>query len=83
MLYSADYSTINRADSFPVFDTVVNVSNCYYYLSLLQRFADSIKGLTETELKCYLVRAESRYSKWIFHKSFKSTLSRKTPPLGI
>lgn len=83
MLYNADYFTINQAKNFPVLDTVVNVSNCYYYLSLLERFANSIKDLTETELKYYLVRAESRYSKWIFHKSFKMSLIRKTPPLGI
>ncbi|KAI8061894.1 hypothetical protein BDF21DRAFT_455466, partial [Thamnidium elegans] len=83
MLYNADASLEEETNNSPVLDTVVNISSCYYYLSLLERFANTIKDMTETELKYYLVRAESRYSKWIFHKSFKMLLPRKTPPLDV
>ncbi|KAI7892154.1 uncharacterized protein EV154DRAFT_505785 [Mucor mucedo] len=67
---------------FPVVDKVVNTDNCYYYLSLLERFVSVIESMDKEELLQYLVRAESRYFRWIFCPLFIST-KREVPPLDV
>lgn len=49
---------------FPSLDEVMTVANCWYYLSLLERFVDTIQSMPEHILKMYLVRAEYHYCKW-------------------
>lgn len=72
-----------NSKEFPVLDEVVSVSNCYYYLSLLERFVSVIENMNKDELMQYLVRAESRYFRWIFNPAFKMSMVRQPPPLGI
>lgn len=52
---------------------------CYFYLSLLARFVTITKGMTEEEMKLYLVRAEYRYFKFISSKRN----SCHTPAIGM
>jgi hypothetical protein len=70
---------------FPVLDSKVTVSNCWYYLSLLERFVYATKDLEEDKLKMYLVRAEYRYHTWISERR-KKMLSKNidsfVPPTG-
>ncbi|GAA5815491.1 hypothetical protein MFLAVUS_009003 [Mucor flavus] len=70
-------------DEFPSFDTVVNVSNCWYYLSLLERFVDITSSLSQKDLKIYLVRAEYRYFKWMFANVKDRQISLSIPPVDV
>lgn len=72
-----------QEDEYPTFDKAVTVSNCFYYLSLLERFVETTKTMPEDILKLYLVRAEYRYFKWAYasNASFGST-KNAVPPLG-
>lgn len=83
MLFYEDPPLEENPKDFPVLDEVVNVSNCYYYLSLLERFVDVTGNMNKEDLKQYLVRAESRYFRWILCPSFKMSMKRQPPPLGI
>lgn len=71
-----------KKDEYPTLDTVVNVSNCFYYLSLLERFVQTTRSMPEDVLKKYLVRAEYRYFKWACTKKISSTSRYAIPPLG-
>lgn len=84
MTYTKDPATFEEnAKDFPVLDQVVNVSNCYYYLSLLERFADATKDMDQITLKHYLVRSESRYFRWMMYSPyFKLGDNFHPPPLG-
>lgn len=68
---------------FPSFSTTVTVPNCWYYLSLLERFVDATKDMPEDVLKLYLVRAEYRYFKWFNLSSGKGAKPRYAPPLDV
>lgn len=58
--------------------TRVSQYSCYLYLNLLTRFINFTKGLSEHELKVYLVRAEYRYFRFI------SFVGNDSPaPLGM
>jgi hypothetical protein len=67
---------------FPVFNGVVTVSSCWYYLSLLERFVDATKDMSEETLKIYLVRAEYGYFKWISKASGNVNIPPSIPPVG-
>jgi hypothetical protein len=69
-------------DEFPTMSTVVTVANCWYYLSLLERFVDITSSMSEDVLKMYLVRAEYRYFLWISNKHYYRNLDRAVPPIG-
>ncbi|KAF1803770.1 hypothetical protein FB192DRAFT_1369666 [Mucor lusitanicus] len=72
-----------KKDEYPTLDTVVNVSNCFYYLSLLERFVQTTRSMPEDVLKKYLVRAEYRYFKWACTKKISSTSRYAIPPLDV
>ncbi|KAG2233326.1 hypothetical protein INT48_007762, partial [Thamnidium elegans] len=55
---------------FPVLD-IINVANCWYYLSLLERFVNVTSPMSDKTLKIYLVRAEYRYFRWIANKGIR------------
>jgi hypothetical protein len=72
-------------NEFPVLNSVVTVSNCWYYLSLLERFVYATKDLEEEDLKLYLVRAEYRYYTWITERRKKingKNIDSFVPPTG-
>ena len=69
-------------NEFPVMDRVVTVENCWYYLSLLERFVDITTEMNEEDLKLYLVRAEYRYFQWIAKCSENNAISSPPPPVG-
>ncbi|KAL9555736.1 hypothetical protein MBANPS3_002233 [Mucor bainieri] len=69
---------------YPTFDKVVTVSNCYYYLSLLERFVETTKDMSEDVLKLYLVRAEYRYYKWAYSREADfGSMKNAIPPIDI
>lgn len=77
--------TETAKNEFPVLDTYVTVSNCWYYLSLLERFVYATRQLEEEDLKMYLVRAEYRYHRWITERArYVSAKNAHTsvPPIG-
>ncbi|CAO3631317.1 unnamed protein product [Cunninghamella blakesleeana] len=57
----------------------VNVNNCYYYLSLIERFWHYMNTMNKQEQQLYLARAEYRYELWVkkFHYNMLA------PPLDI
>lgn len=72
-----------QKDEYPTLDTIVNVSNCFYYLSLLERFVRKTRNMPDDVLKKYLVRAEYRYFKWAYStRKSLNTSSYVIPPLG-
>lgn len=72
-----------QRDEYPKLDEVVTVSNCFYYLSLLERFVQTTRNMPEDILKKYLVRAEYRYFKWAYcSKKSYSSVHNVVPPLG-
>lgn len=80
---SADPPLESQSGEFPTFDKVVTVSNCYYYLSLLERFVETTKDMSESVLKLYLVRAEYRYYKWAYSREADfGSMKNAIPPLG-
>ncbi|CAO3643631.1 unnamed protein product [Mucor fragilis] len=72
-----------KKDEYPTLDTVVNVSNCFYYLSLLERFVRTTRNMPEDVLKKFLVRAEYRYYKWAYSQKISSTSRYAIPPLDV
>ncbi|KAL9555734.1 hypothetical protein MBANPS3_002231 [Mucor bainieri] len=72
-----------KKGEYPTLDTVLNVSNCFYYLSLLERFVRTTRSMPEDILKKYLVRAEYRYFKWAYTKKISSTSQYAIPPLDV
>lgn len=69
---------------FPSFaQHAVTVEQCWYYLSLLERFVDITKNMSENDLKLYLVRAEYRYFRFISKKTGDRKIVNSTPPLGM
>ncbi|KAG2236543.1 hypothetical protein INT48_000843 [Thamnidium elegans] len=70
-------------DEFPSFNSVVNVSNCWYYLSLLERFVNITSSLSQDDLKVYLVRAEYRYFKWMFTNIKDRKVALSIPPVDV
>lgn len=69
-------------NEFPSVDSVVTVANCWYYLSLLERFVDITSTMSENVLKMYLVRAEYRYFQWMFTNKELYGESKSIPPVG-
>jgi hypothetical protein len=82
MKFNKDPPTEYHGEEFPSFNKVVNVSSCYYYLSLMERFVAFTQGLSESELKRFLVRAECRYFKWLMGHTFEKFKKPVPPPLG-
>lgn len=68
-------------NEFPKISDVVTVANCWYYLSLLERFVDTTGLMSEKVLKMYLVRAEHRYFQWTSNKTSRKAIYA-IPPLG-
>ncbi|GAA5796750.1 hypothetical protein HPULCUR_002125 [Helicostylum pulchrum] len=66
---------------FPTLDTVT-VANCWYYLSLLERFVNVTSNMSDKVLKIYLVRAEYRYFRWIANKGARKR-DDTLPPLDV
>ncbi|EPB92708.1 hypothetical protein HMPREF1544_00437 [Mucor circinelloides 1006PhL] len=50
--------------------------HCYHYLSLVAKYIEVTKNMTEAEMKLYLVRAEYRYYRYMSHKYYSSCLNR-------
>lgn len=48
--------------------SAVRSHQVYEYLLLLKRFVEFSKDMSEESMRMYLVRAEYRYFKWIFHQ---------------
>lgn len=82
MYFNSDPPVPLSQDEFPSFNSVVNVSNCWYYLSLLERFVAITEALPENLLKIYLVRAEYRYFKWMYTNIKDRSLELSIPPVG-
>jgi hypothetical protein len=84
MFYDQEPPIESFDNEFPTFNTVVTVSNCWYYLSLLERFVDITKDMPEDTLKIYLVRAEYRYFKWVTELHRKELMEEPSciPPVG-
>ncbi|KAF7727266.1 hypothetical protein EC973_007879, partial [Apophysomyces ossiformis] len=67
---------------YPILDEVVTVHACHYYLSLINRFTETTKNMTEQQLRIYLVRAEDRYIGWI--KNIRKMQSHNIiPPIDV
>ncbi|CAO0793972.1 unnamed protein product [Mucor circinelloides] len=74
----------SQQDEYPTFDKTVTVANCYYYLSLLERFVETTRNMSEDVLKVYLVRAEYRYYKWAYSKETDfGSIKNAIPPIDI
>lgn len=82
MYFDKDPPLEANPEEFPTLSSVVSVKNCWYYLSLLERFVDTTSSMTEDVLKTYLVRAEYRYFLWISKKCYYRNLDRAIPPIG-
>lgn len=82
MFYDQNPPEESVENEFPVLNTVVTVSNCWYYLSLLERFVDTTKDMSEDVLKLYLVRAEYRYFLWMYKVQAARLASSATPSIG-
>lgn len=82
MYFSADPPTQRFTDDFPVLDNYVTVANCWYYISLMERFVDTTIELSEDMLKIYLVRAEYRYFKWLSTRENGKSVDYYIPPIG-
>lgn len=89
MVYAENHPPAESSENeFPELDSVVTVENCWYYLSLLERFVRMTKDMEEDILKLYLVRAEYRYVQWIegykkrFPYDYETTELFSIPPLG-
>ncbi|CAO3643647.1 unnamed protein product [Mucor fragilis] len=81
---SEDPPLESQSGEYPTFDKTVTVSSCYYYLSLLERFVDTTKDMSESVLKLYLVRAEYRYYKWAYSREADfGSMKSAIPPLDI
>lgn len=52
---------------------------CYGYLSMLAKFIEVTKNMTEAEMKLYLVRAEYRY---FHHVAYRYSSPNSVVPLG-
>jgi hypothetical protein len=83
MKFNSDPPVPKFISEFPHIDRVVTVANCWYYLSLLERFVDITQSMTEDVLKMFLVRAEYRYFQFVT-KSLKAGRNVKlsVPPVG-
>lgn len=82
MFYDQEPPSNPAGKEFPSFGSSVTVANCWYYLSLLERFVDTTKDMPEDVLKLYLVRAEYRYFKWL-NLSNENHIFDSTPPIGM
>lgn len=69
-------------NEFPSFNTVVTVPNCWYYLSMLERFVDITSSMPQDILKMYLVRAEYRYFRWMYKTKDHRLIKYSIPPIG-
>lgn len=83
MFYEKKPPAQGSENEFPSMDSVVTVANCWYYLSLLERFVNVTKPMPESVLKVYLVRAEYRYFKWMFKNQTEKRGSKAIPPIGM
>ncbi|KAI9282738.1 hypothetical protein BY458DRAFT_130426 [Sporodiniella umbellata] len=67
----------------PCMDSKVTVRNCWYYLSLLERFVQATEKMSQETLQIYLVRAEYRYIKWISNYDPTKNNEEMVPPVDI
>ncbi|KAI9253051.1 hypothetical protein EDC94DRAFT_268230 [Helicostylum pulchrum] len=74
---------IKLVDEFPSFNSVVTVPNCWYYLSMLERFVDITSSMPQDILKMYLVRAEYRYFKWMYKTKKHRSVKHSIPPIDV
>jgi hypothetical protein len=81
MKFDKDPPIEKTKNEFPSLDGVVTVANCWYYLSLLERFVEITQSMEEDLLKMYLVRAEYRYFQWISAKEYRKP-EFAIPPVG-
>ncbi|CDH56061.1 predicted protein [Lichtheimia corymbifera JMRC:FSU:9682] len=72
---------------FPRLNDVVSVENCFYYLSLMERFLEYKRTLGPQLVKVMLARAEIRYARWLRYLSdaskSKSNNPKIAPPIDI
>ncbi|KAI8140519.1 hypothetical protein BJV82DRAFT_671595 [Fennellomyces sp. T-0311] len=77
---------IKKGD-FPVLGEVVTIENCFYYLSLMERFLRYKDSFDSERLKAMLARSELRYIKWrdIIETSPKDShiFESFVPPLDV
>ncbi|KAG2236563.1 hypothetical protein INT48_000863, partial [Thamnidium elegans] len=81
MYYDREPPEEDHNVKFPTLDTVT-VANCWYYLSLLERFVNVTSRMSDKTLKTYLVRAEYRYFQWIANKGTRKR-DDTLPPLDV
>ncbi|KAI9274817.1 hypothetical protein BDA99DRAFT_249500 [Phascolomyces articulosus] len=55
----------NIQETKPRLDSVVNVENCYYYMSLLEEFYNVEQSMSDELFKLYIIAAERRYLEFI------------------
>lgn len=72
---------------FPRLNDVVSVENCFYYLSLMERFLEYKRTLGPQLIKVMLARAEIRYARWLRYlndaSKSKSNNPKIAPPIGM
>ncbi|KAL7309345.1 hypothetical protein PS15m_011444 [Mucor circinelloides] len=67
---------LTAVDSFCSSFDQLDQYHCYHYLSLIAKYIEVTKNMTEAEMKLYLVRAEYRYYRYMSHKYYSSCLNR-------
>lgn len=60
--------------------TYLDQYQCYGYLSMLAKYIEVTKDMTEEEMKLYLVRAEYRYFHYVNYSYY--SISNSKCPLG-
>ncbi|KAI7887152.1 hypothetical protein K492DRAFT_189568 [Lichtheimia hyalospora FSU 10163] len=72
---------------FPRLNNVVTIENCFYYLSLMERFLEYKRTFGPQLVKIMLARAEIRYARWLRYMNDAAKNSshyRKiAPPLDV
>lgn len=79
--------TEEQGVTFPRLNDVVSVKNCFYYLSLMERFLEYKRTLGPQLVKVMLARAEIRYARWLryMNDTSKGSSNHKkiAPPIGM
>ncbi|KAI8065459.1 hypothetical protein BC940DRAFT_82809 [Gongronella butleri] len=70
------------SDTWPDLNDAAKVKNCYFYLSLIERFWNMMDALDVEVKEYYMARAETRYEKFV--RSFEHhTGESPLPPLDV
>lgn len=72
-------SRYTESPNYISYSSYISSNQCYYYLSLLKQFVETIKDMSEEDLRTFLVCAEYRYFKFSY---FNITLRYILPLTG-